>query len=54
MVISHRVSTIRTFDQIIVLEDGRISEEGRHEELIDKKGIYFQIYEHQKLEEALA
>ncbi len=54
VVISHRVSTIRNFDCIIVLEGGHISEKGKHEELIDKKGIYFQIYEHQKLEEALA
>ncbi len=54
IVISHRVSTIKSFDHIIVLDEGRISEEGDHASLLEKNGIYRQIYEHQKLREALA
>jgi subfamily B ATP-binding cassette protein MsbA len=37
-VIAHRLSTIRQADQILVIEQGKIAERGRHEELIEKKG----------------
>ncbi len=46
-VIAHRLSTIRQADQILVIEDGRIEERGRHEELIEKKGRYFELYTYQ-------
>ncbi len=54
IVVSHRVSTVKNFDHIIVMDEGKIVEEGTHEELIDKEGIYSRIYERQKLKEALA
>ena len=43
-VIAHRLSTIKNSDAIIVLEHGRIIERGNHEELIGKKGEYYQLY----------
>jgi ATP-binding cassette subfamily B protein len=43
-VIAHRLSTIQNADMIMVLEQGRIIERGNHQELIDKKGKYFQLY----------
>lgn len=43
-VIAHRLSTVRNADKIIVLEQGRIIEEGSHDELIEKKGKYYQLY----------
>jgi ABC-type multidrug transport system fused ATPase/permease subunit len=46
-VIAHRLSTIRQADQILVVEDGQIAERGKHEELIEKKGRYFQLYTYQ-------
>ncbi len=46
-VIAHRLSTIRQATQILVVEDGEIVERGRHEELIEKKGRYFDLYTYQ-------
>jgi len=46
-VIAHRLSTIRQADQILVIEQGRIVERGKHDELIDKKGRYFELYTYQ-------
>ncbi|MEL7532083.1 MAG: ABC transporter ATP-binding protein [Bacteroidota bacterium] len=46
-VIAHRLSTIRKADQILVIEEGRIAERGTHDELIDKKGRYFELYTYQ-------
>jgi ATP-binding cassette subfamily B protein len=43
-VIAHRLSTVRNSDVIMVLDHGRIIERGSHEELIAKKGEYFQLY----------
>jgi ABC-type multidrug transport system fused ATPase/permease subunit len=46
-VIAHRLSTIRQADQILVIEHGQIAERGKHQELIDLKGRYFELYTYQ-------
>lgn len=46
-VIAHRLSTIQQADQILVIEDGNIVERGKHEELISKKGRYYDLYTYQ-------
>lgn len=51
LIIAHRISTIKNADQILVMDDGRIVEKGNHEFLMDKKGVYFELYEKQLLEE---
>jgi ATP-binding cassette subfamily B multidrug efflux pump len=51
VIIAHRISTIRSADKILVMEDGRIAEQGNHQQLMQQKGIYFDLYEKQLLEE---
>lgn len=46
-VIAHRLSTIRHADLILVVQDGRIAEQGSHEELMEKRGVYYQMYDAQ-------
>lgn len=46
-VIAHRLSTIRRADQILVIENGQIVERGKHQELIDREGRYYQLYTYQ-------
>jgi subfamily B ATP-binding cassette protein MsbA len=46
-VIAHRLSTIRQADQILVIEEGQIAESGKHDELISRKGRYFELYTYQ-------
>ena len=46
-VIAHRLSTIQKADQILVVEEGDIVERGKHEELIKRKGRYFELYTYQ-------
>jgi len=45
--IAHRLSTIQRMDRIIVLEEGKVAEQGSHKELLDKGGIYAQLWAHQ-------
>jgi ATP-binding cassette, subfamily B, multidrug efflux pump len=54
LIVSHRVSTVKDADLIVVLEDGRIAERGTHETLITRGGLYAELYEKQLLEEELA
>ena len=44
IVIAHRLSTIRGADRILVFSDGRIVEEGRHSDLVEKKGAYARLH----------
>ncbi|MBD3267983.1 ATP-binding cassette domain-containing protein [bacterium] len=53
IVISHRISTIKNADHIIVLDEGEIIEEGTHDYLIHNKGLYARIYRRQILEKSL-
>jgi ATP-binding cassette subfamily B protein len=44
LVIAHRLSTVREADRIVVLDEGRVVESGRHEELLDSGGLYAELY----------
>lgn len=46
-IVAHRLSTIKSADLILVMKDGNIIEQGRHEELISKKGFYYELYNSQ-------
>lgn len=45
LVVAHRLSTIRNADQVLVLDQGKIVEQGPHEELLAKGGVYRRLYE---------
>ncbi len=53
IIISHRISAVREADLILVIEDGRIVERGRHDDLLVRGGLYAALYERQLLEEEL-
>jgi len=53
IIISHRISTVKNADKIFVLDKGKIAEEGTHDELVLKGGIYADLHEKQLLEEEL-
>lgn len=44
IIVAHRLNTIKHMERILVMDRGSIVEEGNHEELIDKKGYYYQLY----------
>jgi len=54
LIVSHRVSTVKDADLIVVLDEGRIVERGTHDELLNYRGLYAELYEKQLLEEELA
>lgn len=54
LVIAHRLSTVRNSDIILVVKDGCIVEQGRHEELLEAKGYYFRLYTRQYEDEAIS
>ena len=54
LIISHRISTIKEADWILVLDDGKVIQQGVHESLLAQEGLYRSIYEKQKLEDKLA
>lgn len=45
LTIAHRLTTIQNADRILVLSEGKIQEEGSHKELLEKQGIYYQLYQ---------
>ena len=50
IIVSHRLSSISHADQIIVLEQGEIIEQGKHDELLNRKGYYYDLYQKQQIE----
>ena len=54
IIISHRISSIKHAEQIIVLEKGSIIETGTHDQLLQKQGVYFEMHEKQLTEDSLA
>jgi ATP-binding cassette subfamily B protein len=53
IIISHRISTVRHADQIVVVDDGHIVERGTHDELLVQGGLYADLYQKQLLQDAL-
>ncbi len=53
LIIAHRISTMQHADKIVVLDDGKVAEQGTHESLLALNGIYTDIYNRQKLREEL-
>lgn len=51
VLIAHRISTIKNADKIIVMEEGKIVEQGTHNELLNQGGVYAEMYQNQLLEE---
>ena len=52
VVIAHRLSTVRNADLILVVHDGKICEQGTHEELMSHRGVYYKLYQRQYEDEA--
>ena len=47
IIVAHRLSTVKNADQIIVLKNGKIVEQGNHQELVNKKADYFNLVKNQ-------
>ncbi|MCK9525193.1 MAG: ABC transporter, partial [Limnochordia bacterium] len=53
IIVSHRISTLKGADQILVLEEGKISQRGKHDALVLEDGLYKELYQKQLLEEQI-
>lgn len=53
VIVAHRISTIQDADWIFLLENGKISEQGTHLDLLERRGVYFDLYQKQLIEEEL-
>ena len=53
LIISHRISAVKHADEILVLDDGKIIERGSHQELVDRAGVYADLYQQQQITEEL-
>jgi ATP-binding cassette subfamily B protein len=51
ILITHRIFSLFDFDNIVVLDEGRIAEQGRHQELLERRGLYYQMYLRQQKED---
>ena len=51
IIITHRIYNALNFDQIFVLDEGRIVESGTHESLLEREGAYFELYNQQRIED---
>ena len=47
IIVSHRISSVKLAKKIIVIDSGKIIEQGNHKSLLEKKGIYFELYKQQ-------
>jgi ATP-binding cassette, subfamily B, multidrug efflux pump len=53
LIISHRISAVKECDEILVLDEGRIIERGNHDQLVERGGLYAELYQQQRLSEEL-
>lgn len=54
LIVAHRISTVKDADLILVIQDGKITEQGTHEELLKINGFYAKLYEQQRLEQKIS